>query len=160
MSEYEKKTSGFFIVEILIVLVIIGILTLALLPNLRTYILRAKFSDNIAAGNSRKAVVEVCALKQGLVNGTAPAAPFNSCVGGANGIPPNVYGYGGYVKTVEVNQGVIHVISTSVFDGTDVFGFSFGSPGNTAYNYQLTPTATNGIITWQNTGNCRDVGLC
>lgn len=149
----DRNASGFFIVEILIVLLIVGILAIAMLPNLSTYIQRAKFSDNIAVADSAKAAVELCAINRangGAMNGTAPAGPFNGCTEGTNGISVAARPYGGYVDMLNVNGGIITVLSTSVF----------GAGGNTPYTYTLTPTATNGVVTWVNAGNCSAVGLC
>lgn len=142
----KRKTAGFFIVEILIVLLIVGILALALLPNLTIYTQKAKFRDNIAAAAALKPAVEFCLLKN--ASGTTLSS---LCAGGAEGIPADVTsGYGGYVASSTVNTGVITVTSTTVF-GT----------GAQSFTYILTPTINvNNVITWAATGTCAAQGLC
>lgn len=161
----NRKQSGFFIVELLIVLVIVGILVLAMLPNLQTYVQRAKFVDNLTAANSLKAAVELCALNAAGDPGvpapvTAPNPPFASCSGSTpaspTGIPANVAnGYGGYVDGLSTAGGIITATSTS----------AFGPPASFSYTYILTPTLTaHGVITWAKSGTCtadpNAAGLC
>lgn len=136
----KRKMSGFFIVEILIVLVIIGILVAALLPNLTTYTQRAKYLDNITAASALKSSVEMCILNLGTATG---------CTTGTNGIPTVTYGTTN-VNTVAAANGVITATSQAIF----------GSGANTAYTYILTPTYANGNVTWAATGTCVAQGLC
>lgn len=138
----KRTASGFFIVEILIVLVIIGILTLALLPNLTTYAQRAKFLDNITSAEALKSAVEGCILQVGTVIG---------CDGGANGVPPDQAAAGSYVNSISAENGIITATSTELF----------GPDGDAPYTYVLTPTYANGVVTWSTTGStCLAVGLC
>src|SRR3990167_10092798 len=124
-----KKTSGFFIVEILIVLVIVGILVAALLPNLATYTNRAKFVDVINAAGAVRHSVDACFTQIGTVTG---------CSSGAYGIP-NTPGAAGNFSSYTVTNGVINATSTA----------ALGS-----YTYVLTPTATNNQLTWAVSGTC------
>lgn len=142
-----KKLAGFFIVEILIVLVIIGILVTALMPNLTTYTQRAQYMDNVTAADAIKASVEGCLLQ----NYTA----FTNCDGGSSGIPTYATPYGGFVQSVVVTNGIITATSTG----------KFGPTAAVAYSYTLTPTATaTGGITWSDadglTPGCKAAGLC
>lgn len=146
----SKNASGFFIVEVLIVLVLLSVLTLLFLPNLQLYVQKARFADNTRAGNSIKSAVELCALQKASANGTAPAAPFNGCTQGTNGIYTPPIPYGGYVQMLNINGGIITVLSTA----------EFGANGTTPYVYTLTPTANNGVITWAASGGCFAAGLC
>lgn len=143
----KRKASGFFIVEILIVLLIVGILALALLPNLTIYTQKAKYRDDIAAAVALKPAVEFCLIKN--ASGTTLST---LCDGGAEGIPANVTAnYGGYVDATAVADGVVTVTSTE----------NFGAASDTAYTYILTPTiSTNGVITWAASGSCVAEGLC
>lgn len=141
----KTKASGFFIVEILIVLLIVGILAIALLPNLAMYVKKAKFSDNIGVAAALKPAVEFCMLKNG--------GSSTSCTGtttNTEGIPTDVSDYGTDAKNVSssaVSAGVITVTGTSDVDGK---------------YYTLTPAynSTNKVITWTVTGDCLQAGLC
>lgn len=139
-----KKTAGFFIVEILVVLVIIGILVTALMPNLTLYTQRAQYIDNVTTADSVKASVEGCLLQN--------YSTFANCDAGSTGIPADVASnYGGFVNAVAVANGVITITSTS----------KFGTNGLGSYTYILTPlTTTGGGITWAATGTCAAAGLC
>lgn len=142
----KRKTSGFFIVEILIVLIIVGILVLALLPNLTTYTQRAKFVDNLSAANGVRAAVDGCIIQRGVLA---------DCDTGSYGIPTDVAAsYGGYVNSLTVANGVITATSQA----------SFGAGNNNAYTYILTPTigtvAGGASVSWAASGNCQAAGLC
>jgi type IV pilus assembly protein PilA len=133
----KRKTSGFFIVEILIVLVIVGILTIALLPNFMTYTKRAKFVDVVNAVAAVKSSVEACALNLGAVT---------NCLGGTNGVLPDSGVVGNYVATVTTGaSGVITGTGTSAVDSA---------------TYILTPTYSAGVVTWAASGTCSTLGLC
>lgn len=120
------KLAGFFVVELLIVLIIVAVLVLAFLPNLQTYVQQAKFTDVLTAANSLKSAVELCGL-----NPDPGATGFTGCNSGAHGIPAAVAsGYGGYVDSTNVTNGVITITSTPVF----------GPAGNQAKTYIITPT--------------------
>ena len=152
LMKTKQKAAGFFIVEVLIVLVLLAILTLIFLPNLQQYVDRAKFMDNIRAANSVKAAVELCALSKtnGVSDGTAPNDPFAGCTQGTRGIYTPPIPYGGHVHQLNINSGIITTLST----------YEFGPDGVTPYLYTLTPTASNGVITWTAGGNCAVNGLC
>lgn len=142
----QKKAAGFFIVEVLVVLVIIGILVTALMPNLTTYTQRAKFVDNLSAANAVKASVEGCLLQRD--------GALTDCSATSYGIPANITtgysGTNGNVAGVSVASGVITVTSTA----------KFGPAATTSYTYILTPTYSNGVVTWVATGTCAVQGLC
>lgn len=147
----RTKTSGFFIVEILIVLLIVGILAVALLPNLTTYVQRAKFADNITAASAMKHAVELCMLN---VGGTT-ALPLGACAP----LPIN-YPTTSNVANVVVDAATGKITANSA--GTTVFT-------NGPFTYEITPTYTantgssgGGVITWAvaTTSTCIAAGLC
>lgn len=141
-----KKTAGFFIVEILVVLVIIGILVTALMPNLTTYTQRAQFVDNLSVANAIKPAVEGCLMQN---SGTT-----TNCVANTSGIPANVTtGLGNFVSSVSVAAGGVITVTSAA---------RFGTNGATSYTYILTPTlnTTSGAVTWTATGTCQTPGLC
>lgn len=144
----KTKASGFFIVEILIVLLIVGILAIALLPNLQLYVQKAKFSDNISAAAALKPAVEFCLLQN--------RSDTTVCDGGASGIPTNVSsdygGASGNVNSTAVASGAITVTSED----------KFGAAGDANYTYILTPAFVTGsqAIEWTKSGTCDAEGLC
>jgi type II secretory pathway pseudopilin PulG len=144
-----KKLAGFFIVEILVVLVIIGILVTALMPNLTTYTQRAQYVDNLSVANAIKPAVEGCLMQN--------AGTTTNCVANTSGIPANVStNLGSFVSGVTVIAGGIITVTSAA---------KFGTSGTAAYTYTLTPTinATSGAITWTvstGAGTCVNAGLC
>lgn len=146
-----KKTAGFFIVEILVVLLIIGILVTALMPNLTTYTQRAQFVDNLSVAAAIKPAVEGCLMQN--------AATTANCVAGSSGIPANVStNLGSFVSSVTVIAGGVITVTSAAKFGTN-------SPPNSSYTYTLSPSvqATSGAITWtvsSGAGSCVSAGLC
>lgn len=136
----NKKSAGFFIIEILIVLVIVGILIIAMMPNFTTYVQRAKFVDVLSAVDAVRPSVDACILNTG---------SLTNCNAGTNGIPVSP-GSAGYFASYTVAAGVITGTSTA----------AFGTNNTTAYTYIITPTQTNGAVTWAASGTCSAAGLC
>ena len=142
----KRKASGFFIVEILIVLAIIAILVTALLPNLSLYTNRAKFADVLSGADALKPSIELCILTTGALT---------NCDNGSNGIPAAMA-----TSTTDGNLG-----ATAVADGV-ITATASTANGLTALTYILTPTITgNNTVNWTspNTtggGTCHAAGLC
>ena len=133
------KKHGIIIVEVLVVMILLGGLTVMLLPNLETYADKVRFTDVVRAANALKPSVSLCIYKKRSVSA--------ECDGGAEGIPANVAAnYGGHVESVNVADGVITATSTSDLDSK---------------TFVLTPTLTaNGEIIWASSGTCSENGLC
>lgn len=143
MHTRKKSSSGFFIVEILIVLAIVAILVVALLPNLSLYTSRTKFADVMRTANAVKPSVELCIL----VNATSSTIP-STCSGGTNGVPANTTaGYATNVSGFSTSSGII----TATGNGSSLTGRT----------YILTPTINaTGAISWTSSGTCKANGLC
>lgn len=136
MKKFQVNAS--IILEILIVMAVLAILSVAILPNMGTYTEKTKFVDVVRAATALKPAVSLCIHKQNAVS--------TQCNGGAEGIPNNVLSnYGRYVASVGVANSVITATSTP----------SLGS--NT---FILTPTFSNNVITWTASGTCIAAGLC
>ena len=132
-----KKQSGFVIVELLILFVIIATLTIMLLPNLKTYTSRAKFQDVVHTAHAQKAAAELCYLTTGA---------FTDCDSGSNGVPGSATFSGTNVAAVSVTDGVITATSSS----------DLGSK-----TFILTPTpGSNNVVCWASSGSCTSAALC
>lgn len=144
----SKKSSGFFIIEILIVLIIVGILVIAMLPNYTTYTQRAKFVDNINAASAIRPAVDGCIL-QYYSPGALQTMPNCNQTVVTSGIPVTTYGTPNVLSVVVAGSGVITATAQA------------GVFGGTAYTYVLTPNYNaNGQVTWVDTGTCKTAGLC
>lgn len=135
----KKGVRGFFIVEVLVVLVIMAVLTLLFLPNLQSYLDRAKYADVIRQASMLQPAVEICIVQLFTATG---------CNSGTNGIPTAVStGIStSHVQGSTVTNGVITVTSTS--------GLGAGA------SYILSPSYSNGVVTWVRSGTCSANALC
>lgn len=136
----QKQQQGFTLIELMIVVAIIGILAAVALPAYNTYTSKSKFSEVILATSGVKIAAEVCAQTQGgMCNGTTDTDILAALAGAAGGA--NVSG-------VTAN-------ATSVITATAVTGGGLG--GET---YIITPSYTNGQVTWVKSGTCAAAGYC
>jgi prepilin-type N-terminal cleavage/methylation domain-containing protein len=72
MKKFNKK-SGFTLIEIIVVLIIIGVLVSIALPNLFSNIPRAQGATALASADAYKTVLETCfGQNSGTIPGTAP----------------------------------------------------------------------------------------
>ncbi len=123
-----KKQQGFTLIELMIVVAIIGILAAVAIPAYQDYTIRARVTEGLSLASGGKTAVAEYFASQGdfpLDNDTAGMAPATDIKGNS-------------VRSVTVTAGVIEV------------AFS-GNPIGTS-TLQLTPTTTNGQITWDCTG--------
>lgn len=140
MRIFERESSGFTIIELLIVVAIIGILAVIAVPTYLTYTQKAYFAEVIQATGPYKLAVETCYQQQG--GGAAVA----NCGNGSNGVPAAPGASGNVASVVTTGAGVITATGTAA----KVNGLT----------YILTPTPTNNVLIWATTGTCVAAGAC
>ena len=135
----KNNQNGFTLIELMIVIAIVGILAAVALPAYQNYSNRAKFTEVVNSTAGVKSAVESCALRKGGLTacGTATDNEVSLVAAGAAG--------GTYVASVAV-------AATGAITALGETGI--------ASTYILTPTLTNGQITWAATGTCGAAGLC
>jgi len=124
-----KKSKGFTLIELMIVVAIIGILAAVAIPAYNDYTQTTKASAGIAGLSSFKTTVAMCYQKEG---------SLDDCEAGVKGIPSAVAAAGtiNYLNSVDVAAGVI----TAQLEAKD----RSGDP----IDVSITPTVSNGTINW------------
>ncbi|MGB2741137.1 MAG: pilin [Cognaticolwellia sp.] len=143
-----KKSQGFTLIELMIVVAIIGILAAVALPAYQTYTAKAQFSEVISAAGGLKTAIEVCAQTDNSLDecDAADNKQIAALLAGAAG--------GESVATVTVTADTAVITATAT--GTAA-GAVNGLKGE---DYILTPSLANGAVTWDITGSCVAAGYC
>eukprot|EP00764_Aduncisulcus_paluster_P001229 gnl/Carplike_NY0171/1175_a1591_832.p1 GENE.gnl/Carplike_NY0171/1175_a1591_832~~gnl/Carplike_NY0171/1175_a1591_832.p1 ORF type:complete len:140 (-),score=7.97 gnl/Carplike_NY0171/1175_a1591_832:621-1040(-) len=137
----QQKQKGFTLIELMIVIAIIGILAAIALPQYQTYTKKARFSEVVLAASSAKGLVDVCFQTRG-------AGALTNCDTAAKiGLDATGAAAGDHVASVAVAATTAKVTAT-------------GAASVDSATYVLTPTATNGTLTWDQTGTCIAAGIC
>lgn len=124
-----KKSKGFTLIELMIVVAIIGILAAVAIPAYNDYTQTTKASAGIAGLSSFKTTVAMCYQKEG---------SLDDCDAGVKGIPSEVKAAGiiNYLSEVKVTGGTI----TATLEAKD----RLSAP----IDVSITPKVSNGTINW------------
>lgn len=124
-----KKSKGFTLIELMIVVAIIGILAAVAIPAYNDYTQTTKASAGIAGLSAFKTTVAMCFQKEG---------SLDDCDAGTKGIPAEVKAAGtiNYLSEVKVTGGLI----TATLEAKDRAG--------AAIDVSITPKVSNGTINW------------
>lgn len=132
-----RKSKGFTLIELMIVVAIIGILAAVAIPAYNDYTQTTKASAGLAGLSSFKTTVAMCYQKQG---------SLDDCDSGAFGIPAAITSTStdtiNYISLVSVTNGVI----TATLESNDRAG--------AAIEVDLTPSVSSGTLNW--TVTCSD----
>jgi type IV pilus assembly protein PilA len=129
----SKHTTGFSLIEIMIVIAIMGVLSAIAIPSYENYIKRARFTEVIAATEPFKTAIAI-ALQTGI-----PATELNSGKNGIPTTPPSTKN----LAQITVKNGVIIASGTGLVD-------------NKTYVLE----ADNSGSAWKASGTCVKAALC
>lgn len=129
----QKKSTGFSLIELMIVVAIVGILSVIAIPSYQNYTQRARFAEVIAATEPFKTAISLA-----LQSGEDPANLAN----GTHGIPPEPTSTKN-LASIKVEAGVITATATSLASSD---------------TYILKPNSDGSI--WTIDGTCLKDGLC
>ena len=143
-----KKSQGFTLIELMIVVAIIGILASVALPAYQTYTNKAKFSEVVLAASSLKQTATLCFQTRSssfvACNTSTKIGAQLSAAAAGNVVSSVSYAASGATTLKITATGVSSLI---------------GSP-TTSQTYTLAGTESGGSLVWTTGGTCLAGGLC
>ena len=133
-----KKSSGFTLIELMIVIAIIGILAAIAVPQYSVYTKKSKFTNVISSTRP---------LQMAIIDCIQSLNDKSDCNGGDHGIPGNNENLNSHTKSLTVSAGKITATAVEELDeATFIMEANYTPSINSLY--------------WTYSGTCETIGYC